>query len=210
MNEFSERTFGLIIAYLLPGFVALCGAACLSDSVNAWLVTSGDAAPSVGGFLYVAIGSLTAGMTASAIRWAFLDTYHHNTGIDSPRLDFSRLQKNLDAFTFEVESHYRYYQFYGNTLVSLVFAYITWRTSCKTLDHGLLLADIGVLVLGTVFLVASRDSLRKYYERTSQVLGVKEPGPKGDGNDERIRSHGTAHQGESINAVGREERHKGG
>ena len=208
MSDF-ERGFGLVIAYLLPGFVALCGAACLSESISGWLVASGNAVPTVGGFLYVAVGSLTVGMTASAVRWVCLDTCHHRTGVTPPRWDFSNLQTKLDAFTYKVESHYRYYQFYGNTLVAMGFAYAAWRTSCSSGAGDAWPFDVGVLVLAAVFFAASRDALRKYYERASQVLGLRESGFEGEDHDERIGSRDARNQVESVDEINREKEEQG-
>src|SRR5688572_7097844 len=120
MDEFSHRNFGLTIAYILPGFVALWGASYFSDTLAGWLATASPTAPSIGSFLYGLLGSLTAGLVVSAIRWAAIDTVHSWTGVRRPDLDYSMLQTNLQAFDNAVEYHYRYYQFYANMAVALL------------------------------------------------------------------------------------------
>ena len=55
MNQITSPAFGLVIAYLIPGFLALAGLSPHLPTVQAWLGTLPDESPSVGGFLYVTI-----------------------------------------------------------------------------------------------------------------------------------------------------------
>lgn len=169
MSEVTTKNFGLLIAYILPGFVMLWAVSPHSPTVQTWLGTSLADAPTVGGFLYVTLGSVAAGLTASALRWLLLDTLHHQTGIPKPRWDFSRLDVKLNAFDVLNEQHYRYYQFYGNTLVTLISASILrgwWNV--RSAADALVLA--GILALSLLLFVGSRDTLWKYYRRVAELL----------------------------------------
>jgi hypothetical protein len=167
----TDSSFGLTIAYLLPGFTMLCGVAVVSPAVRTWLGASAANAPSLGGFLYVTIGSLTAGLILSAIRWLLLDTLHHRTGLTLPPRDFSKLQSRLLAFNNLVADHYRFYQFYGSMLFASAIAYGLWRFQDGA-QSPLIAADIGFVLLEVVLFAGSRDTLRKYYDRTRQLLGT--------------------------------------
>lgn len=171
VTEFSARNFGLAIAFFIPGFVALWGVAEICDPVQRWLTGSETAGPSIGGVAYVAAASLALGLTVSAIRWASIDQLHHCTGVAPPRLDFEKLPERLEAFYALVENHYRYYQFYANMAVATAF---TFGMKCVGGDDMTALAYVAVLGLETVFLSGSRDALRKYYERSSLLLGEQE------------------------------------
>ena len=71
-----------------------------------------------------------------------------------------------------MENHYRYYQFYANMLVALAIAYPTWRIStCSGLFQPV---DLAFLLVEGVFLAASRDALRRYYQRSATLLGTHE------------------------------------
>ena len=165
--ELSDKNFGIIIAYLLPGFVVVNGISAASPTVAQWLAAPPHI-PSVSGFLYVGLGSLGAGLTISAVRWMLLDSIHAWTGIAGPDFDFSKLHKKLDAFDAIVVSHYRYYQFYGNMFVAVPL----WL-GCRISAGSSLMSPVAVLscmLLELIFFVASRDSLHKYHHRAHQLL----------------------------------------
>jgi hypothetical protein len=113
MKDLSDKNFGLLIAYVVPGTIVLVGLAAFSPAVRSWLVNSSPAGPTVGGFLFVTLASVAAGMTASAVRWATVDRLHHRTGVLKPAWDDSNLPERLEAFEAIVEAHYRYYQFHS-------------------------------------------------------------------------------------------------
>ena len=120
MKEVSSSNFGLLIAFVLPGFTALWGATYISPVLRSWLGGADATGPTVGGFLYVTLASVAAGLTVSTVRWAIIDTIHHWTGLPQPAWDFSRLQEHVAAYKVLHEIHYKFYQFNSNTLVSLV------------------------------------------------------------------------------------------
>lgn len=193
MGGVSNRNFGLVIAFVLPGFAALWGLSRVSSDVSFWLSGSGSGAgdPTVGGFCYVSLASLAAGMTVSAVRWLLVDTFLSCTGVRRPRWDDSMLVEKLEAFEALVENHYRYYQFYANTFVALAFSYAVWRLPSTA--HFLALHDVGVLFLLGVFLAGSRDALRKYYCRSAALLGTIQ----GDRFDDQRPRSSVPHAGES-------------
>jgi hypothetical protein len=165
--DISARQFGLFIAYLLPGFIGLFGLTPLVPEVLVWLqpVTSG-----LGASLLAIIGAMTLGMTLSCFRWLLIDTVHHRTGIVPPDWDDTRLDQSLDAFNYLVENHYRYYQFYANTLIAVLWTYSLHRfmRTSPLLGFG---TDSGVLILCAVLFAGSRDALAKYYLRTGRLIG---------------------------------------
>ncbi len=171
--DFSGRNFGLLIAYVIPGFIALWGLSFTSEPVRVWLEGSTAAGPTFGGAVYVLLASIACGLVANALRWVLLDSIHHRTGLPHPDWDDSRLQEHLEAFDYLVENHYRYYQFYGASLVATLVAYAAWRLSGARGVSGF--AELAVSVLTWVYLVSSRDALSKYYSGTALLLGtVKE------------------------------------
>lgn len=173
MKEISSSNFGLLIAFILPGFMVLCGVSYFSETVQVWLNASSDSAPTVGGFMYVTLASVGAGMTVSTVRWILVDTIHSWTGLRQPQWDFARLQENVAAYNVLNEIHYKYYQFHGNSQVALVFVYVARRIHLGFFELPLAWSDAGFLLLSIILFAGSRDTLRKYYMRVNDILGVE-------------------------------------
>ncbi len=169
MNEDASSNFGILIAYLIPGAIVLLGLTPFSPLLQGWFASSPPDAPSIGGFLFLTVAALAAGMTVGAVRWAIVDSFHAWSGLPVPDFDFSKLGPNVEAFRLLIEIHYRHYQFYANSGVATAFAYVSHRISLGF--HGSWgWLDLGVAFLEVVFFVTSRDTLHKYYHRSRQLL----------------------------------------
>lgn len=172
MTEVSQKNFGLLIAYLLPGVLVVVALADHSTAVRSWLGASPADSPTVGGFLFLTVAAVMAGMTVSAIRWIVLDFIHHRTGLRPPVWDFSVLQANLTAFEGAVENHYRHYQFYGNMLIALLLMVAIDPRILLRFGFSAATSAIGFLLVLILFFTTSRDTLRKYYARASVILSL--------------------------------------
>ena len=166
----NNNQFGLIVAYLLPGFIGLAGIAPLLPSIGAWLQPTAISEASLAPPVYVLLAAMTVGMIASCFRWLLIDHIHQWTGVVRPEWDDRRLEERLAAFNYLVESHYRYYQFVSNALVAVIFAYVVNRCVEKSSLLGVG-TDLGVLIVCATLFAASRDALSKYYTRTGRLLG---------------------------------------
>jgi hypothetical protein len=189
MKEVSTGNFGLLIAFVLPGFIVLWGLSYFSATVRFWLSGAGTM-PTVGGFMFVTLASVAAGVTVSTVRWLVIDTIHHWTGIRQPRWDFARLQDNVGAYNVLNDIHYKFYQFHANGLIALLFVYMARRTYYGIFTASVGWFDLGFAVLALVLFVGSRDMLRKYYARVSQLLGTLQssPGPCGPLRESGVQS----------------------
>src|ERR1051325_8099530 len=167
----SSNQFGLVVAYLLPGFVGLIGVAPFLPTIMVWLRPADYATASLGPPVYAVLAATTIGMVVSCFRWLIIDHVHSVTGLVPPTWDDSELEQHLDAFNYLVESHYRYYQFVGNTLIALaaMYAINRWFGTSPALGR---VTDFAVVILCATLFAASRDSLRKYYARTGRLVGL--------------------------------------
>ena len=161
-QEISDTTFGLFIAYLLPGLTAMYGLpyGIVGPEWQALATNPNLAIPQLALILMTA---LAVGLTVSTVRWLVVDSFHHRTGVRSRNWDFANLERNVTAFEFLIQIHYRYYKFYSNMVVALVWAYA---------NGGYALGWKGVVypALVALFFFGSRDSLRKYYDRAGRLL----------------------------------------
>jgi hypothetical protein len=178
-SPLTNENFGLVIAYVLPGFVALWGISYFSPTVESWIVASQQGAPSVAGFMYVTLASIGTGLTVSGVRWLIIDTIHHCTGLIRPAWKFGNLDDKLQGFLTLNEGHYRYYQFYGNMFIAAGFTYAAWLVSTGKGLRAAGWANLHFVVLEIVLYANSRDTLAKYYTRVAQLLGtLSNPKPK--------------------------------
>ncbi len=169
MSDSLDRSFGLVIAFLLPGFLVVLGAALVSPAVATWLLQEPAANCGIGGFFYVILSSLAAGMVASAVRWLLIDCLLHRVGMTPPRLNFAKLQANLNAFELAVHHNYRHYQFYANSLVaSWALGACHWHLA----ESWTWAIWIGFGVLQMVLLITARDCLGRYYDRIGEIIGA--------------------------------------
>ncbi|TWU54713.1 hypothetical protein Poly51_34320 [Rubripirellula tenax] len=166
MQSLTNKNFGLVIAFLVPGFIAICGVSFRSTTVNVWI--AGTEGVSVGGFLYSTLAALFVGLLCSTARWLCLDWLHHHTGIARPEWDYVKLQANLGAYTLLEENHYRYYQFYGNSLFAWWIAYGCWRSTLAGQEPQP--ADLAFAGISLLLYLGSRDTLQKYYRRVEDLL----------------------------------------
>lgn len=177
MKDLAENNFGLIIAFLLPGFILLYGLSYSSSAIGSWLAKSSSTdSLTVGGFLYSTLASLALGLIVSAARWLIIDTVLKWMGVRDQGLDFGKLKEKdtLAAFSEVIANHYRYYQYYANTLVAVAGAFVVYLAD----QHGRVRWTlwVGVLSLVLVLFLGSRDALTKYFVRAEQILGRREHG----------------------------------
>lgn len=157
-----DTNFGLLIAYVLPGFTALQGLPVLGVSGGWGLAASGPGA-SLSQFLSGTVEATAVGLTVSTVRWLVVDTVHHWTGVRPPRWDFGELEGAVEAFQLLVQFHYRYYKFYANMVIALAWDYAAG-------GYALGWRSLVYWGLAGLFFLASRDALRRYYVRTGELL----------------------------------------
>ncbi len=166
VKDVTTANFGLLIAYVIPGFILLWGLEPHSATLQNWLTESTSESATVAGFLYVTVVSVGLGMLCSTIRWLVVDRLHHTTGVKEPRWNFRDLDNPVAVHEWFIEIHYRYYQWHANSLVALNMAFgLRWAS------HGLSFSGLTLAVaLNALLYLGSRDTLTKYYRRVDQVL----------------------------------------
>jgi hypothetical protein len=174
MKDITDKNFGPIIAFCLPGFILLFALSLSIPEVKEWLaIASSAGGASIGGFLYATLASLSLGLILSGVRWATVDQILEREfwlfGKQLPSIDFKQLDNKdkLAAFLAVIENHYRYYQYYSNSLVAVVIGGLCylWKVG-KPSSH--LYWVISALLIATLYF-ASRDCLQKYRTRGAAV-----------------------------------------
>ena len=167
MKEINSNNFGLLIAYLVPGFVALWGIGIVSPTVANWLTVNPDASPTIGGFLFGTIAAVAAGLVVNAIRWHIVDPLHYASGVPRKNWDYSKLPQQMAAFQFLVSNQFRYYECYANMMVAFAFTSAIWMGSTANISGNVVAVFLCVeLVLWN----ASRRTLKNYHLRIAAFL----------------------------------------
>jgi hypothetical protein len=170
MSQTSNWQFGLIMAYVLPGFIALVGTAPILPVVATWLHPVAEGGLGLGPPVYAVLAATAVGLFLSCFRWLTVDQIHYWTGVRRPEWDDRQLASTLGGFDYLVQNHFRYYEFCGNTLIAILWAYglNRWMGTLPFLGAS---TDLGILIVSVVLFTASRDALAKYYTRTGRLVG---------------------------------------
>jgi hypothetical protein len=156
--------FGVVIAFVLPGVVALWGIGYqVPDVVHGWFKR-----PEATGFLFVVLVSLAVGVFVSGLRWLFFEKVCRSFGLEYPSTDYRRLTSTdagMRALSFTIEHTYRHYQFNANMAVALMLAYGARLSAGVTRSCSEEIAGLALLVAVVASLLASaRSCLGAYYK----------------------------------------------
>jgi hypothetical protein len=168
-----EATFGVLIAFLLPGFICLYGLSLSYPDLQLFIDGTNQTTSSAD-FFYTTLASLSLGLVISAVRWWVLDkmVFGLFSAMKWPdKVDWDKLndEKTLASFQFVVQNHYHYYQYYSNTFVALFFSAAAYQLRIGGLNwYYWLLIGFALAVL----LMGSYDTLRNYYKRGKKILNV--------------------------------------
>jgi hypothetical protein len=207
MKDITDKNFGPLIAFCLPGFILLLVLSYSFPEVKDWLAISASKdGASIGGFLYATLASLSLGLLLSGIRWATVDQFLEREfwifGEPLPEIAFTELDSKdkFAAFLGVVENHYRYYQYYSNSLVAVELGglFYLWKVGkASAIQWTLVLA----LILISILYAASRDCFRKFRIRGAAVTTRRA------GNDERVetRTRENREEGEKGQERGEED-----
>lgn len=190
-----SRSFGVLVAYVLPGFLALLGLTPVFPTVARWLQPIGQGDWELGPPLYAILAATMIGMVLSCFRWVLLEPLHGILGLRRPQWDDRKLDRVLEGFDYLVLNHYRYYEFCSNTLLAAAGGYLMNRAAGTAAWLGWM-TDIVIATVCGVLFAASHNALKNYYARTGSLVGISISRTSGDaimynGNDHGGTTTGT-------------------
>jgi hypothetical protein len=169
-KDITSTFFGFLIAYLLPGAVALYSLSFWSDRLREVFATVSSAKSDVGLILSLVVASLVAGLVINVFRHHLFERLICRTVRMDPSVYGSLVnEQKLQTFMLVIEETFRYHQFYGNLAVQMPFLCATWL---KWYDGGLVQNDAFMLL--TAGFVALEFALPLVaYELDSGAAGYK-------------------------------------
>jgi hypothetical protein len=171
MRPVTHQNLGVVIAYLLPGFLVLWSLSLSVPTIGAWLSAPADGAPTIGGFFYATLTSLGLGILVNMVRALVVDPLHHQTGVTKRDWSYAVLQQHIAAIEFLVVHQFRYYQFAGNMLLAVLVSYVAVELQYVGWSPWLFVL---VAVVELLLWFGSRSHLRTYYIRLGEILGGRE------------------------------------
>ena len=177
------KSFGLVIAFLVPGMIGLYAASLHVPMLQEWFDAAGRAQTTVGGFLFIIIASSGAGVFISGVRWYLLEELiKRAAGVSTEHEAVNRRDTQTELVYQNVrQHHYDYYLFYSNALVALVVLWVSWLPSqLPVLTAWLLSWAAAKPIIGTVLgaaagwvLYASAvDAYGRYQKKRAAVLEI--------------------------------------
>lgn len=127
VKDVTVTSFGLIIAYLLPGLIGLYGLSFWSKTLQQTFSTFLTSESNIGLFLIVVLASLAIGLLANGLRWLFFEMVFfkkHRT-----QSSFHKAlsgERKLAAYRVVIDETYRYHQWWGGAAFVIPIGYVGW------------------------------------------------------------------------------------
>ena len=174
MKDVTSTSFGLVIAFFLPGLAALYSLCYWSSSVDQIFKTFLTTESNVGLFLLVVAAAVIIGLQITLVRWLLFEFWLCR----SQKIESSFFKKLgtdeicLVAFRAVVDEHYRYHQFWGGICIVLPVFVVGWlRESWDTLASWQIVLTIIVFVSGELLTGwAAAVAYQLYSTRTKKIL----------------------------------------
>lgn len=166
-----DRYFGLAIAYLMPGLVALFGLSYRITELRTWFGFVASHETTVAGFLFVMVASIGMGVMLSAARCFVLERV---TGLARAKTgDLAKRSSVEPAYQALIADHYNYYKCYGNMAVAVVvFAVCYGWTNAGGLSVGdWILSILATLASVALLTWAALDAIRRFEDKRGNLLG---------------------------------------
>jgi hypothetical protein len=173
MKDVTSTSFGLLIAFLLPGLAGLYSVSFWSPAVRRLFQTFLTLQSNVGLSILVLLAALTVGLLITVVRWWIFERGLSRKYTLAPS-EFAKLDTDskLSSFRAAVDENYRYHQFWGGMFVVIPSLFIgalkeSWAalTIC---DIGLSLAAL--LVMEVITGIAAHVAYRNYGTRAKHIL----------------------------------------
>jgi hypothetical protein len=179
VKDVGSTSFGLLIAFLLPGFAGMFALAFFAPPVAELFSKFIEAESNVGRFLLMILCSLVVGLEVSIVRWLlFQELVCRKYKREPSSFDSLTDPAKLSAFRAAVDEHYRYHQFWGG--MAIVTPFIGWGLLInQTVIVRLLILLLTFIAVEAMNVAAACDAYKNYIDRTNRIL-------RGSANGQRM------------------------
>jgi hypothetical protein len=174
VNDVTSTSFGLVIAFFLPGLAAFYSLCYWSSPIDQLFKTFLTTESNVGLFLLVVAAAVIIGLQITLVRWLLFEIWLCRSKKLEPSF-FKKLstdEKYLIAFRAVVDEHYRYHQFWGGICIVIPVLVVGWlRESWNTLTLWQIVLTIIVFISGELLTGwAAASAYQLYSTRAKEIL----------------------------------------
>lgn len=177
MKDVTASVFGLLIAFVLPGFVALSGVLFFISPPGAVATYGKDLNSSSAPLVFLFLTCLVLSQILGAGRFYLFEKWLYKSEGFGPNL-YRKLgtSDGLLAFRQAIDEHYRYYQFHGGMVLSLPFltAGALFAQRGKLTFWSILLTVLAFAALEVLEFKAAKDQLQATFSRGRWILGASD------------------------------------
>ena len=170
------KSFGLIIAFIVPGMIGLYAASFPVPGLRDWFGVASSQPPTVGGFLFVNVAAAGAGVFLSGLRWLVLEKWYwgwlYSENDRGGSVSIAERSRSELVYQNLVAQFYDFYLFYANTLFALILLYAAWAFTEEP-HWGLAWAGVALAVAICVLERSARNSFERFHARRANLLNLK-------------------------------------
>lgn len=165
-------SFGLVIAYILPGMAGLFGLTFWFPGLRHSFVAFEKSASNVGIFLLVLMLALMVGLILNSVRWAIFEAWHHDRLKTEELANLMLDRQKVAAYRARLEEDFRYHQFNGNTALALLILIVgSLKTDWAHMRSPQIAEEcVTAFIIGAVFVAAAIDRYRRFVDGTRHAL----------------------------------------
>lgn len=168
MKDLTTTTFGLIIAYLLPGLFGLYTCSFWSPAISAQFEAFSKAESNAGLFFLVVLFALFVGLQLTAFRWVIFELILcRRNGLKSDEFTHLKTKDQIEAYGVVLDENFRYHQFWGGIapVVPVFFLGLGRKYGVSLWSFGALPWFVVFLVVEAVTVAAAIEAHTRYVAR---------------------------------------------
>jgi hypothetical protein len=179
VKDVTTTSFGLVIAYLLPGLAGLFSLSFSFEAVKALFDKFATAESNLGLFLLVVLASVAVGLQVSIFRWFLFEKAPWiKLRLQTKDLANLGIKDKHTAFRTIIDEQYRYHQFWGGMTIVQVPLFIGWILQERAQWWVVVGSAAIACVLEICTFWAATEAYNRYITRATALLASDNEAPR--------------------------------
>ncbi len=171
MSQFSATSFGLMIAYFIPGLIVLVSAAKWIPQIEKMFLALTTANSSLGLTVLMVMLAVPVGLFIAFFRMVVFELLLRRW-LKQVSFDWKELSQgdSLGFFRAAIDENYRYYQFYGGIAVVLPLLFVAWGSSIFPVSNWIFKCGI-YAGIEAIAVWSAIDAFVRFRQKTESLRG---------------------------------------